>query len=168
MKIPTSWQRFIPPNWRNKGHRLLRDVVAMFSAFRNHDVPWSAKALTLASVVYVIMPFDIIPDMIPVIGYADDVAVIPLACYFASRMVPKGVMEKLRDNAEYTLLRWGPKFKIFVVGFVLMWLFLAVMGGCFFMRDRSGRAKELRTGSNAGTVDWERHLTREIMRRPED
>lgn len=164
MKIPASWYRFIPLNWRGKGRLLLRDVVAMFSALRNPMVPWSAKALTMASVLYLIMPFDIIPDVIPIIGLADDVAFIPLACHFASKMVPTGVMECLRDDAEYTLLRWGPKFKMAILVFLALWLVLGGIGGCLFLAGGGKGEKANRTGISGQSVDWETRLTREAMK----
>lgn len=161
MKIPLSWQRFIPANWRGKGHRLLRDVIAMFSALRNPRVPLAAKALTMASVAYFILPFDIIPDVIPVIGLADDLAFIPIACHFASKMVPTGVMERLRDDAEYTLLRWGPKFRMMIIVFVAMWLLLGGIGGCLFLRKGG---QEERAGRVGESIDWEMRMTRDAMR----
>lgn len=156
MNIFDKWMRLIPPKWQGKGHRILRDVVAMFSAFRDPRVPWSAKGVALASVAYLILPVDLIPDFIPVLGWMDDLAMIPLACFLAGKLVPAGVMERLRDDAEFRLMRWGPAVKRGLFIFIAVWLLMAAVGGCMMLT----RGKEKPPA--AERPDWEHRLNREI------
>lgn len=163
MKIPDDWRRRLrrlaPPDWRSRLHRVLRDVIAVFSAIRNPQVPWSAKAVALASVLYLVMPVDLIPDVVPVLGWADDIALVPLACFLASKLISPGVMNGLRSDAEFTLLRWGPKLKIVLVVFVAGWLLMAVVGGCMmFRRDRPA-------GAGADKGSWEERMLHDFQRR---
>lgn len=112
---------------RKKGwlRGLVRDVVVMFSAMRDPRVPWPAKLVGVVSVLYVILPVDVIPDFVPVIGWLDDMAVLPLASYFFQRLTATPVMDELRAKTDSRLSRLTPR--LFVIGGVVLavWIGLA-------------------------------------------
>ena len=66
-----------------------RDVHALYLAARDPRTPWFAKAFALAIAAYALSPIDLIPDFIPVLGYLDEVILLPLAIAFAIRLVPR-------------------------------------------------------------------------------
>lgn len=157
MSFSDRFFKLFSPAFRGKMHRMLRDTVAMFSAVRDPAVPWTAKAVSLASLVYLILPVDVIPDFIPAIGMLDDLAAIPLACYIGSKMVPPGIMSRLRDQAEFKLVRWGPILRNGLVAFLAIWIFMAGLGGCMLLRERNvGNIESQR-------VDWEKRVTRDVI-----
>lgn len=157
MSFSDKFFRLFSPAFRGKMHRILRDTLAMFSAVRDPGVPWTAKAVSLASLVYLILPVDLIPDFIPLVGMLDDLAMIPLACYIGSKMVPPGIMSRLRDQAEYKLIRWGPILRNGLVAFLVIWIFLAGLGGCMLMRERNAGNAEPQQ------VNWEQQLTKDFI-----
>lgn len=114
--------------WKRRLWDVVRDVYAVWLAMRNPRVPWHAKATAAAALLYVVMPIDIIPDVIPIIGWLDDLAMVPLASYIASRLIPFDIMSELRRESERRLMRWGPKATYLVFGFILFWLILAGIG----------------------------------------
>ena len=75
------------------------DVVALWLAARDPRVPWYAKALAGAVAAYALSPIDLIPDVIPVIGYLDDLLIVPLGIWLAVRLVPPALMAEFREEA---------------------------------------------------------------------
>jgi uncharacterized membrane protein YkvA (DUF1232 family) len=76
-----------------------RDVIALYLASRDARVPWYAKLLAGAVAAYAISPIDLIPDFIPVLGYLDDLLLLPLGIYAVVKLIPPHVMEQLRQSA---------------------------------------------------------------------
>jgi uncharacterized membrane protein YkvA (DUF1232 family) len=77
-----------------------RDVHALYLAARDPRVPWYAKAVALAVAAYALSPIDLIPDFIPVIGYLDDLIIVPLGILLAVRLIPADVLAELRAAAS--------------------------------------------------------------------
>lgn len=76
-----------------------RDVVALWYAARDPRVPWYAKAVAACVVAYALSPIDLVPDFIPVLGYLDDLVIVPLGILAAVKLVPAGLMAEFRDRA---------------------------------------------------------------------
>ncbi len=76
-----------------------RDVVAVWIAGRDPRVPWYAKALALAVAAYALSPIDLIPDFIPVLGYLDDLIIVPLGLLLVIKLIPMPLMEEFRADA---------------------------------------------------------------------
>lgn len=77
-----------------------RDVVALWLAARDPRTPWYAKALALAVAAYALSPIDLIPDVVPVLGYLDDVVIVPLGILLAVMLIPRDLMAEFRAEAE--------------------------------------------------------------------
>jgi uncharacterized membrane protein YkvA (DUF1232 family) len=77
-----------------------RDVHALYLASRDPRVPWYAKALALMVAAYALSPIDLIPDFIPVLGYVDDVILLPLGILLVIKMIPPEIMAEHRDLAD--------------------------------------------------------------------
>jgi uncharacterized membrane protein YkvA (DUF1232 family) len=78
---------------------LKRDVHALYLASRDPRVPWYAKAIGIAVAAYAASPIDLIPDFIPVIGYLDDLIIVPLGIALVIRLIPPEIMEEHRALA---------------------------------------------------------------------
>jgi uncharacterized membrane protein YkvA (DUF1232 family) len=76
-----------------------RDVHALYLASRDPRVPWYAKALAVVVAGYALSPIDLIPDFIPVVGYLDDVILVPLGILLVIRLIPPDIMAEHRDLA---------------------------------------------------------------------
>jgi uncharacterized membrane protein YkvA (DUF1232 family) len=75
------------------------DVVALYLAGRDPRTPWLAKAVALAVAAYALSPIDLIPDFIPVLGYLDDLIIVPLGILLAVRLIPAALMAEFRAMA---------------------------------------------------------------------
>lgn len=99
-----------------------RDIFALYLAGRDPRVPWHAKAIAIVAAAYALSPIDLIPDFIPVIGYLDDLIILPLLIVLAVRLIPDRVMAELHDTAERRLATLPPRSRAAAVIIVLIWL----------------------------------------------
>lgn len=80
--------------------RIKRDVMTLWFARSHPDTPWHAKALGACAVAYALSPIDLIPDVIPILGYVDDVILIPVLIWLTVRLLPQHVLLESRARAE--------------------------------------------------------------------
>lgn len=85
---------------RNWARRLKRDGLSLWFAGRHPGTPWHAKALAALIVAYALSPIDLIPDFIPVLGYLDDLLLLPILIHFGLRLLPPEVLADCRRLAE--------------------------------------------------------------------
>ena len=104
---------------------LIREVTALYLAGRDRRTPWAAKAVALIVVAYALSPIDLIPDFIPVIGYLDELLLLPLGLALAVRLIPADLMAEFRARAAE--LERPPFSKAGAVLVVVIWV-LAVLG----------------------------------------
>lgn len=100
-----------------------RDVVALWIAARDHRVPWYAKAAAAAVAAYALSPIDLIPDFVPVLGYLDDLLIVPLGILLAIRLVPPDLMAEFRATAAARERR--PVSRIGAVAIIIVWALAA-------------------------------------------
>lgn len=112
--------------------RVKRDGVTLWFAGKNPRTPWYAKALGLFVVAYALSPIDLIPDFIPVLGYLDDVLLLPALIWLTIRLLPADVLAQSRDQADAWLRLKGskPSVRSGVVLVVALWV--AVGTGLWF------------------------------------
>ena len=113
-----------PTGWLNRGRHwartVKRDVVAVWHAARDPRTPWAVRLLAMAVAAYALSPIDLIPDFIPVLGYLDDLLLVPLGLLLVLRLLPPEVLADARLQAAATLAR--PRSRAAAVCFVLVWL----------------------------------------------
>ncbi|AQS50218.1 hypothetical protein BMG03_20115 (plasmid) [Thioclava nitratireducens] len=97
-----------------------RDTVCLYLAARDPRTPWYAKALAASVVAYALSPIDLIPDFIPIIGFLDDILLVPLGLWIAMRMVPDDVIEDCRVQA--TQLTERPTSKTAALVIPAIWM----------------------------------------------
>jgi uncharacterized membrane protein YkvA (DUF1232 family) len=112
--------------WQHQARLLKREIYALYFAVRDPRVPWYAKALAGCVVAYAFSPIDLIPDPIPVLGYLDDLVLIPLGVLAVRRMIPDDVMTECRVKAQ----RLAEKPTNWIAGamIALIWLGLSAAG----------------------------------------
>lgn len=106
-----------------------RDTVALYFAARHPRTPWYAKALAACVVAYALSPLDLIPDFIPVLGYLDDLLLIPIGVWLALMLIPSDVMAECRARAEQMDTR--PVSNIGALVIVAIWVAVAVLAGWY-------------------------------------
>jgi len=120
-----TWIRHL--NQRAK--ELEGQTYALCLACKHPGTPWYAKTIAVWVMAYALSPIDLIPDFIPVLGYLDDLIIVPLGIALVVRLVPKSVMAECRAEATRRLEVRGPPRWIAGAVIIAVWLGLAALGG---------------------------------------
>lgn len=107
-----------------RARQLKRDIPVVFLSFKDKDTPLFAKILAAITVAYALSPIDLIPDFIPVLGYLDDVILLPLMITVTIWLIPDNVWEKNRRLAEGMWQDGRPKKWIYGIPIILIWLLI--------------------------------------------
>jgi uncharacterized membrane protein YkvA (DUF1232 family) len=108
--------------WKEKAKTLKREVYALYLCSRHPETPLYAKLCALVIVAYALSPIDLIPDFIPVLGYLDDLVLIPAGIVLLIKMMPKDVLEECRRKAEKDPATSGVKSWAGAIIIVLLWI----------------------------------------------
>jgi uncharacterized membrane protein YkvA (DUF1232 family) len=125
MVTMTVWQRM--KSW---ARALKGDIATLWLAAHSPRVPWHAKAVAAATVAYALSPIDLIPDFIPLLGYLDDLVIVPLGIFLAVRLIPADILSDLRREAGST--ERLPASRAGMVAIVLIWLGAAAVFALWF------------------------------------
>lgn len=99
---------------------VMADVAALYIAARDRRTPWVARVVALAVAAYALSPIDLIPDFVPVLGYLDDVILVPLGILLAVRLIPAPLLAEFRDAASR--LGRAPGSRIAAALIVAVWI----------------------------------------------
>jgi uncharacterized membrane protein YkvA (DUF1232 family) len=124
MTARTMWLE----RWKQRARTVKREVYTLYLAYRDPRTPWYGKAFAALVVAYAFSPIDLIPDFIPVLGYLDDLVLIPLGVVIAIRLIPPQVMAESREKAEEVLRSGKPVSRVGAILIAAVWLGLAALG----------------------------------------
>lgn len=113
--------------WRERAQQLRQEVYALYLAYRDPRTPWGARIVAALVVGYALSPIDLIPDFIPVLGYLDDLLLVPLGVWLALRLIPPTVMADSRVQAQEVLTAGKPVSWVAAVIIVMLWLGAAAL-----------------------------------------
>lgn len=118
------WLMTISDKLKGWAKRIKRDGVTLWFAGKHAGTPWYAKALGVFVVAYALSPIDLIPDFIPVLGYVDDVILLPALIWLAIRLLPPEVLADCRSEADKWMHTKGskPSSRAGAIVIVLLWL----------------------------------------------
>lgn len=105
-----------------RAKQLKTDLPAVFLALKHKETPWTAKALAALTIGYALSPIDLIPDFIPVLGYLDDLILLPALVALTIRLIPAEVLASCRAEAEGLWQNGKPKRWYYAIPIVLFWL----------------------------------------------
>ncbi|MBD2045406.1 DUF1232 domain-containing protein [Coleofasciculus sp. FACHB-64] len=114
--------------WKQQLHRLKKETYAIYLACKDPRVPWYARILAGLIVAYAFSPIDLIPDFIPVIGYLDDLILVPLGIWLVLKMIPPAVMADCRERATSAIAQDKPTNWIAAFIIVAIWFGLGILG----------------------------------------
>ncbi|MDR1935722.1 MAG: DUF1232 domain-containing protein [Candidatus Accumulibacter sp.] len=121
----------ISRSMRAWARRVKRDAAMLWFASRHPGTPLLPKAVCVVAVAYALSPIDLIPDFIPVLGYLDDVIVLPALIWLAARMVPAGVKASSRAAADRWMAGQGAKPRSYAGAAAIVLIWLAAAGLCW-------------------------------------
>src|SRR5215475_6688411 len=115
--------------WQERVRNLKRDVVAIAFAVRDPRVPWYAKVVGACVVAYALSPIDLIPDFVPVLGYLDDLVLVPLGLVLVLHLIPVDILAEHRIAAAAAAER--PVSRAGAVAVIAIWVLAAALLASF-------------------------------------
>jgi uncharacterized membrane protein YkvA (DUF1232 family) len=112
--------------WKYRVGQLKRETYTLYLAYRDPRTPWYAKVLGALVVGYAFSPIDLIPDAIPILGYLDDLLLVPLGIFFTLKMIPPVVLDECRQEAGQVMQQGKPTNWAAAGAIVLIWLASAI------------------------------------------
>lgn len=112
---------------KQRVRHLKAETFALYLAARDPRTPWYAKLLVAGIVAYAFSPIDLIPDFVPVLGYLDDLILIPMGIALAIKLVPHSVLAECRVRAQETIQNGKPVSRVAGAVVVVIWLVLAAL-----------------------------------------
>ncbi len=109
-------------SWKTKSKQLRSEIVALYLAYKHPGTPWYAKALAALIIGYALSPIDLIPDFIPVVGYLDDLIIIPAGIALLIKIIPGDILEECRTKARSDLSDRKSKHWVAAIIVALIWL----------------------------------------------
>ncbi|HLF27762.1 MAG TPA: YkvA family protein [Anaerolineae bacterium] len=113
--------------WKGRARRLKTETYALYLAYRDPRVKWYARLFAACVVGYAFSPIDLIPDPIPVLGYLDDLVLVPLGVALALRMIPPNVMAECRERAQAIMRQGRPTNWVAAAVIIAVWILLAAL-----------------------------------------
>ena len=108
-------------NLKERAGKLKTDLPALFLALKDRETPVLAKVFAGIAVAYALSPVDLIPDFIPVLGYLDDVILLPVLIVITVKLIPAPVLERCRAQSEGIWKDGKPKKLVYAIPIVLIW-----------------------------------------------
>jgi len=109
-------------NLKEQAKTLKIYIPALFLAMKKKETPFMAKIIAGITVGYALSPIDIIPDFIPVLGYLDDLIILPLLAALAIKLIPQEVMDVCRNEAEDLWRNGKPKIWYYAIPIIIIWI----------------------------------------------
>jgi uncharacterized membrane protein YkvA (DUF1232 family) len=121
-------------SWRLRARQLKTETYALYLACRDPRTPWHARLFAALVVGYAFSPIDLIPDFVPVLGYLDDLLLVPLGVLLALKMVPPAVWAESRARAREAMAAGKPVSRVAAVVIVMIWLAVVAVGGVVMVK----------------------------------
>ena len=112
-------------NLKERATQLKTDIPAVFLSLKSPETPWYAKALPALALVYALSPIDLIPNFIPVLGYLDDLIILPALIALTVHFIPKDTFERYRLEAQGMWQDGKPKKWFYAIPFIIIWMLCA-------------------------------------------
>lgn len=113
--------------FKQRVRELKSETFALYLAARHPQTPWYAKLLVAGIVAYALSPIDLIPDFVPILGFVDDLVLIPIGIAFAIKLIPPSVMVECRAHAHEVTANGNPVSALAAFVIAAIWLALAVL-----------------------------------------
>jgi uncharacterized membrane protein YkvA (DUF1232 family) len=110
--------------FKQRARELKLETFALYLAARHAQTPWYAKLVVAGIVAYALSPIDLIPDFVPILGYLDDLVLIPVGIAFAMRLIPPSVMIECRARANEVMANAKPTSRVVASLIIVIWLAL--------------------------------------------
>ncbi|HBX70770.1 MAG TPA: hypothetical protein DEH25_15670 [Chloroflexi bacterium] len=111
--------------WKQRAQHIKSEIYALYLAYKDPRVPWYARVFAALVIAYAFSPIDLIPDPIPILGYLDDLLLLPVGIWLAIKLIPPEVLAENRQRAQTDLAANHPVSRVAAIVIIMIWLLLA-------------------------------------------
>ena len=111
-------------DFKERARKLKTDIPVIFLVLKDKETPVIAKVFAGVTVAYALSPIDLVPDFIPVLGYLDDIILLPMLMTLTIKFIPKDVLERNRKQAECIWKDGKPRKWYYAIPIILIWLII--------------------------------------------
>jgi uncharacterized membrane protein YkvA (DUF1232 family) len=112
---------------KEKAKQVTQNLSILYIAYKRKDVPIFAKIIIIVAVIYALSPIDLIPDFIPVLGYLDDLLILPLLIYVSIRIIPGKILEECKEEAKKVTMDGRNKKWYYGIPVIIVWLIIGII-----------------------------------------
>ncbi|MDY4078689.1 MAG: DUF1232 domain-containing protein [Clostridium sp.] len=109
---------------KRESKKLKTDIPAIFLALKDKDTPIISKIFACITVAYALSPIDLVPDFIPILGYLDDIILLPMLVAITIKFIPKDVFERNKKKSEGMWKDGKPKKWYYAIPIILIWFII--------------------------------------------
>jgi uncharacterized membrane protein YkvA (DUF1232 family) len=120
---------------KSRARALKNETFAVYLAAQDSRTPWYAKVIAFCTIAYALSPIDLIPDFIPILGYLDDLFIVPAGIALAIRMIPPEVLEEARGKVAASGLREAGRVGYIGVGIIVMVWIVILIGALYLIKN---------------------------------
>ena len=113
--------------WKQRARLLKQETYAIYLALRDPRVPWYGRLIAACVVGYAFSPIDLIPDFVPILGYLDDLVIVPLGIALTLKLIPVEVMAECRARSQEVMAQGKPINWAAAVAIIAIWLLAAAL-----------------------------------------
>jgi uncharacterized membrane protein YkvA (DUF1232 family) len=110
-----------------KAKELRCNLSALYLVYKRKDVPIIAKIIIMITIAYALSPIDLIPDFIPILGYLDDLIILPFFIYISLKLIPREIMEECREQAKDLWKDGKPKRWYYAIPIIAVYLLIIII-----------------------------------------
>lgn len=107
---------------KEKANNLKKDIPAIFIAMKKRETPLIAKIIAIITITYALSPIDLIPDFIPILGYLDDIIILPILIALVVKLIPENLLVDCRNEAEGMWSNGKPKKWYYALPIIIIWI----------------------------------------------
>jgi uncharacterized membrane protein YkvA (DUF1232 family) len=112
---------------KQKSKQIIQNLSILYIAYKRKDVPIVAKIIAIIAIIYALSPLDLIPDFIPVLGYLDDLIILPLLIYLSIMIIPRNIFEECKKEAIETKIDGKYKKWYYGIPVIVIWVIIGTI-----------------------------------------
>jgi uncharacterized membrane protein YkvA (DUF1232 family) len=112
---------------KKKAEQITQNLSILYIAYKRKDVPIIAKIVVIVAIIYALSPIDLIPDFIPVLGYLDDLIILPILIYVSIKIIPKNILEECKEEADKMIIDGKYKRWYYGIPVIIIWTIIGII-----------------------------------------
>ncbi|MDR1249458.1 MAG: DUF1232 domain-containing protein [Treponema sp.] len=112
---------------KKKAKEITQNLSILYVAYKQKNIPLIAKVIIVTAIIYALSPLDLIPDFIPILGYLDDLIILPFLIYLSIKLIPKNIFEECKEEAKKIKIDRKHKRWHYGIPIIVIWMIIGII-----------------------------------------